>query len=105
MLAAAVSLMRVLSCSLGRYKILQSSGMLQRSVHVLRHILAACPATPPVRIITCVRCMSFCSCLCVAVFLAPVAMATGTAYGVVCVLMRCPGPGRPGRREAAEAAC
>lgn len=48
MLATAVTLMRVLSCSLGRYKILQRSGMLQRSVHVLRHILSACPATPPV---------------------------------------------------------
>ena len=48
MVAAAVTWMRMLSCSLGCYKLLRRSGMLQRCMHVLHTILAACPATPPV---------------------------------------------------------
>ena len=48
MLVAALHLMRVSSCSTGCYEPLQRSGMLQRGLHVLSHILAACPATPPV---------------------------------------------------------
>ena len=48
MLVAALRLMRVSSCSMGCYEPPQRSGMLQRGVHVLRHILAACPATLPV---------------------------------------------------------
>ena len=49
MLAAAVTWMRMVSCSLAAsHKLLRRSGMLQRCMHVLHTILAACPATPPV---------------------------------------------------------
>lgn len=48
MLIAAINLIRMMSCSSGSPDFLQSSGVLQRCLQVLRHILAACPATPPV---------------------------------------------------------
>ena len=49
MLHAAMRLMRMLSCCSPRCpEFMQRSGMLLRSLHLLRHILAACPTTPPV---------------------------------------------------------
>ena len=48
MLLLAVSLMRTVSYTLAHPDVLRSSGMLLRCVHLLRYILAALPATPPV---------------------------------------------------------
>lgn len=48
MLGTAVNLMRMMSCSCGRPEFLQRSGMLLRCLHLMRHIVAACPATLPV---------------------------------------------------------
>ena len=48
-LQAAMRLMRMISCCSPRCpEFMQRSGMLLRSLHLLRHILAACPTTPPV---------------------------------------------------------
>ena len=46
-LVLALQLTRMISCCRATY--LQRSGMLLRCLHVLRHILAATPATPEVR--------------------------------------------------------
>ena len=48
-LVTAVSLMRMMA-TVGGPDFLQRSGMLLRCLHVCRRILAACPATYPVRV-------------------------------------------------------
>ena len=48
-LLLATGLMRMVSLCCGRAGFPQRSRMLLRSMHLLRHILAACPVTPLVR--------------------------------------------------------
>ena len=44
-LVLALRLMRMVACCCGRPGFPQSSGMLLRWVHLMRHILAGCPVT------------------------------------------------------------
>lgn len=45
MLVLAMHLLRMISCSFGGNEFLLQSGLLTRCLHLMRHTLAACPAT------------------------------------------------------------
>ena len=56
-LCTALQLMRMISCCSGSAGFLQRSGMLLRCVHLLRHIMAACPVSGTV----CIMCCGWCT--------------------------------------------
>ena len=75
----ALQLMRMIACCRGRAEFLGRSGMLLRCVHLLRHILAACPATPEARMLAlCRRCM-----VSIATFASEVLSSCAIATGAV----------------------
>ena len=69
MLVLAMHLLRMISCSFGGNEFLLQSGLLTRCLHLMRHTLAACPATPAVCMLAfacCDNCASGVSTRCLA---------------------------------------